>query len=317
MTKICLKIILVLVFVCNLYAQNDFPVLRGEYLGQKPPGMTPEKFAPGVVTTNMNEHSPAAFSPDGKELFWSATDGRRFSLYHMKMVDGVWTRPDIPDFTKNLDCSTPVFTVDGRKLFFTTQVVENNNWYITLRYVEKIKKGWSYPKKVESISGFGSIGYQVSFTNNGTIYFCSEAKDGFGGKDIYKAKLENGEYSKFEILGPIINSKLSEQSVYIATDESYIIFRRHTRGQNDILMDFYISFKQNNGSWSKPICFTDKLNAKGDGFWIGLSPDQKYIFFIKKGIANNYTQRGSDLFWVDANIIEDLKPAELKKRRQK
>jgi hypothetical protein len=55
--------------------QNDFPALSGPYLGQKPPGLTPEIFAPGVVSTPMNEHSPAAFSPDGTELFCSATDG--------------------------------------------------------------------------------------------------------------------------------------------------------------------------------------------------------------------------------------------------
>lgn len=31
--------------------QEDFPVLKGPYLGQKPPGMTPDIFAPGFVST--------------------------------------------------------------------------------------------------------------------------------------------------------------------------------------------------------------------------------------------------------------------------
>jgi len=124
-------------------------------------------------------------------------------------------------------------------------------------------------------------------------------------------KFAPGTYADPENIGSIINSELSEQSVYIAPDESYIIFRRHIRGENDILMNFYISFKKNH-SWTEPVCFSDKLDAKGDGFWIGLSPDQKYIFFIKKGIVNEYTRMGSDLSWVDAKIIEYLKPKELK-----
>lgn len=55
-------------FVC--YAQqDDFPVLRGPYLGQKPPGLIPEIFAEGVMTTEFHEHSSPAFSPDGKEVY--------------------------------------------------------------------------------------------------------------------------------------------------------------------------------------------------------------------------------------------------------
>ena len=30
---------------------KDFPVLKGPYLGQKPPGMNPEIFAPGIIST--------------------------------------------------------------------------------------------------------------------------------------------------------------------------------------------------------------------------------------------------------------------------
>ena len=50
---------------------ENFPVLRGPYLGQKPPGDVPELFAPGIVSSVYWEHSGAVFTPDGKELFWS------------------------------------------------------------------------------------------------------------------------------------------------------------------------------------------------------------------------------------------------------
>ena len=49
-----------------VYAQQtDFPKLAGPYLGQKPPGMTPVIFAPGIIATEFHEHSFPSFSPDG------------------------------------------------------------------------------------------------------------------------------------------------------------------------------------------------------------------------------------------------------------
>ena len=49
----------------------DWPFLKGSYIGQKPPGKTPEIFAPGIITTDNHEHSRIEFSRDGHMIFWS------------------------------------------------------------------------------------------------------------------------------------------------------------------------------------------------------------------------------------------------------
>ena len=33
------------------YSQDNLPILKGPYLGQKPPGLSAEPFAPGIVNT--------------------------------------------------------------------------------------------------------------------------------------------------------------------------------------------------------------------------------------------------------------------------
>ena len=72
MKKLIYIIVVMLVIATSIPAQKkDFPKLTGPYLGQKPPGPTPELFAPGIISTEKNEHSPAIFSKDGNELFWS------------------------------------------------------------------------------------------------------------------------------------------------------------------------------------------------------------------------------------------------------
>ena len=49
---ISISILLSIIFIGISHAQeksNDFSTLNGPYLVQKPPGMTPEIFAPGIV----------------------------------------------------------------------------------------------------------------------------------------------------------------------------------------------------------------------------------------------------------------------------
>ena len=80
--------------------QDDFPLLKGEYLGQKPPGMTPEIFAPGTVSEGRDESS-AVFSPDGKEFFYTTKLGpqKRHTVMVSKVMNGTWTKPDIASFS--------------------------------------------------------------------------------------------------------------------------------------------------------------------------------------------------------------------------
>ena len=85
--------ILILIQI-NCTYRNDSPVLKGPYLGQKPPGMTPEIFAPGIVSTEKIEHSPAIFSKEGKDLFWSYYDKGEHVIMVMQEVKGAWTTPE-------------------------------------------------------------------------------------------------------------------------------------------------------------------------------------------------------------------------------
>ena len=64
------SLILILEIGCVKNGGEDFPVLKGNYLGQKPPGMEPEIFAPGIISTGLSE-AVCCFSPEGKEVYWN------------------------------------------------------------------------------------------------------------------------------------------------------------------------------------------------------------------------------------------------------
>ena len=69
------KAIIVGILLCTIFAfnsnaqQDEFPVLKGSYLGQNPPGITAEIFASGIISTGYHDGC-ITFSPDGKELFY-------------------------------------------------------------------------------------------------------------------------------------------------------------------------------------------------------------------------------------------------------
>jgi hypothetical protein len=66
------SVLLLLILSSGLGSGNEqaFPRLQGPYLGQKPPGMTPELFAPGLIAGIEEHQNCLTFSPDGKEIYW-------------------------------------------------------------------------------------------------------------------------------------------------------------------------------------------------------------------------------------------------------
>ena len=66
--------------VCCPAIRAKSPVLKDPHLGRKPPGVPPEVFAPGVVSTGAHDFA-GSFSPDGKYLFFSGGERGKGDLY--------------------------------------------------------------------------------------------------------------------------------------------------------------------------------------------------------------------------------------------
>ncbi|UCC31734.1 MAG: hypothetical protein JSU86_05540, partial [Phycisphaerales bacterium] len=68
--------------------QANSPRLRGPYLGQEPPGLTAELFAPGVISRKYDELN-SVFSPDGRQFLFSIKlpIEVRHTMFSMNLVD--------------------------------------------------------------------------------------------------------------------------------------------------------------------------------------------------------------------------------------
>lgn len=66
--------------------------------------------------------------------------------------------------------------------------------------------------------------------------------------------------------------------------------------------DLYISFRQIDGSWGAAINLGDKINTEFSEAYGSVSSDGKYLFFHRA-----FGDDTGDIFWVDAQVIEDLR----------
>lgn len=75
MQIIYILIVLLLAVSCRSYSQDEFPVLEGPYMGQQPPGMLAEPFAPGIISKTGWELE-GVFAPDMKEFYFTLDRGK-------------------------------------------------------------------------------------------------------------------------------------------------------------------------------------------------------------------------------------------------
>ena len=145
---------------------------------------------------------------------------------------------------------------------------------------------------------------RLSSSDNGTYYFDTYKKNSPNFPIRYSQKID-GKYEKPKALSKAINKGTNLSHPFIAPDESYLIWdakREDGYGSSDI----YISFKQQDGSWSNAINLGDKINTEAWEAAASVTPDGKYLFFNRNIGSNSY--ENVDIFWVDAKIIETLRP---------
>jgi len=270
---------------------------QGPYLGQKPPGTSPQIFAPGIVSTAAHEFS-CSFTPDGKEFYFTRMDPDRKEnlIFVTKCVDGTWTAPEVVPFIQNRMAFEPRVTPDGTRLYFTWNkpVPGQEGPPMNIWYVERKGEGWSEP--INPGRRFNpNKSMFVSTTLDGTIY-TTDISGGPGATAIAAARLIDGKYEQLERLPAPINVGAQDMYPHVAPDESYLIFasRRTSPPSNSGL---FVSFRNPNRTWEDPRAI-DLGRPAGLPF---VSPDGKYLFFTAG-------ERGkSDIYWVEARFIEELK----------
>jgi len=295
-------------FIISQDSSADFSKLAGPYLGQKPPGMIPEVFAPGIISTDGFNGS-SGFSMNADMFVFRLIGDPEREIFITHMINGKWTQPDKAPWDSKSREGDFAIAPDGRTLYFTskrplkgkTEIFEKDNIWKT----EINGTMWSEPEMVVDQINLKYRESYPTLTSDGTMYFFSRRPGGIGKADIYFSRSDNGKYTDAVNMGNLINTEYEEWDPFIAPDESYIIFSS-TKPESLGRDDMYISFRLDGGSWTKPIHMGDKLNSTKSQNRPYVTPDGKYFFFTSDRSGNR------EVYWVDAKIIDTFKPDEIK-----
>jgi len=251
------------------------------YLGQKPPGLTPELFAPEIIKTEFRQ-AAGVFSPDLKEFYFRRRGGayEKNALVVVKLEDNKWTESLVAE-----RAGEPFVSQDGKTLF------------LGKKYSERTASGWSEAKSLGAPFDKFRI-MRLTVAANGTYYFDEASESG----PLRYSRMINGTYEEPKAVA-IEDIGDWNAHPYIAPDESYIIWddQREKGGYGGA--DLYISFRQKDSSWGASINLGDTINTEFAEAYGSITPDGKYFFFHR-----GYGGNRADIYWVDAKVILDLNP---------
>jgi hypothetical protein len=269
---------------------QKFPVLTGDYLGQPKPSKKAEPFAPGILSAQANYHSSVTFTPDGSELYGKSM--MPMSFLYSKRIDGIWTNPDT---LKNMNFNdAPFISPDGKKFYFLAlQQVQGQPMKELIYVMDKTSTGWSEPYPLpDIINSVPGIHWQVSVDNKGNLYFGARQNGGVISR-IYYSKFENGSYAEPRIMENL--KDVDAHSPFVAPDGSYLIISSN---------GLQILFRKKDGSWTGCKSITEIIGYSGHCPIV--THDGRYLFFVHN-VGDKFIP-----YWVDASLIEELRPNEVK-----
>lgn len=273
------------------------------YLGQVPPGPEPELFALGVISLEDRHEFGFTFSQDGKECFLGVDDYGHSKIFTSRLIENDWAELENIFPEDSFSHNDPILSPDGQRLYYiSNRPLETGGSAkdYDIWYSKRQSNGWSAP-----INAGGQVNtvhdeYYASFTAEGTLYFGAKDSSSDAPRyafDIYCSKFIDGEFQPRVKLPESINTDRYEADVFIAPDESYMIFcaiRADGLGDGDL----YISFKDSEGNWSEAQNMGEPVNSALHELCPFVSANGKYLFYTSN----------QDVYWVSTSIFDRYRP---------
>jgi len=279
----------------KIESDPDFPLLEGPYFGQKPPGLIPEVFAPGIISLNGRYEHGVSFSPDLHEIYFSANKkGGLTAIYFSKLEGEKWKPVKKAKFTKGRkeEEMHPFVSSNGEKIYFTA--LNSDNTDVKIWYANRSGDSWGDVTKLDSPINDDKVFYP-NVAKNGDLFYFNVSKG-----RMYFASNKNGSFPK-------VQEMEIEFGVhgFISPSQDYLLVNARNK-EDDQRKDseIYVYFKKKDGTWSKPINLGKEVNSNFPETVPSITPDGKYLFFSR------YNEEGglSNFYWVSTEIIEKLRP---------
>lgn len=238
------------------------------------------------INSEFYDYGPTFF---GKQIVFtsSRSEGNQYSKIHewtkqnftdlfVASIDNEGKLGSVENFSKTVNTkyneSSPVFTKDGKTMYFT-----RNNYNDGKKRISDDKVIMEKIYKAELINGEWTNVKELPFSNDNyktahptlspdekTMYFASDMPGSFGNSDLYKVSIDsNGNFGSPENLGPTINTEGRETFPFVDADNNLFFASDGHPGLGGL--DIFEA-KANKNSFEKPVNVGKPLNSPMDDF---------------------------------------------------
>ncbi|MBP1676935.1 MAG: OmpA/MotB domain protein [Bacteroidetes bacterium] len=255
--------------------------------------------------------SPSFLNADGDVLFFTSNrsfnkkivqknslitglpNNKIFSV--RKNAEGKWEKPLITSSDLNTlptDDGACAFNSEGTVMYFTrARQLQDSELGTEIYYSNRAGGAWSDAKKLTIFKDSTiSVAHPAVSPDGETIYFVSDAPNGFGGKDIWTAKVSNGECTAIRNLGADINTPGDEMFPTVKRDGT-LYFSSNGKGGLGGL-DIFKAVAGKDQKWSVENVGIP-INSNADDFGITFEGNNERGFFS----SNRGEVRGYDAIW--------------------
>ncbi len=251
------------------------------------------EFSPMLTGDKFDQLYFASSRSKDKEAKTSAITGQNNNnLFLVKQNEkGAWLDPvELEDeVNTEFDEGTPSFSADGNTMYYTYCAQDPDGprtaeIYISTRSSAKWGKGTRATIVKDSVTALG----HPSISPDGKyLYFVSDAVGGFGGKDIFRARVVGNDFGPMENLGEEINTPGDELFPYVRDSVTLYFASNGHPGMGGL--DLFMAKMDSTGHWHVSN-LQAPINSAGDDFGITFAGKEEKGFFS----SNRNDARGYD-----------------------
>ena len=239
-----------------------------------------------------SSRTPKGAGKDKEETNSAITGQRNNDFFLVKQDEtGAWQAPvELEDeVNTEFDEGTPSFSKDRNTMYYTycaqdPEGPRTSEIYVSSRSSAKWGKGTRANIVKDSVTALG----HPSISPDGKyLYFVSDAVGGYGGKDLFRARVMGNDFGPMENLGPDINTPGDEMFPYVRDSVTLYFASDGHPGMGGL--DLFKATLDSTGKWNVEN-MKAPINSAGDDFGITFAGDKESGFFS----SNRNDARGYD-----------------------
>jgi len=230
---------------------------------KNPVQFNPTRLGNGINTA-ADEYFPV-LTADAKTILFTRRDGEDENFYQSQFQSEWGVAQPLTGVNTNLNEGAQAISPDGSWIVFTACDRKNDGSQggCDLYWSQLKQEGWTKPVPFSNTINSPAWESQPTISADGkTIIFSSNRPGSIGGRDLWETHRQTGgKWSSPTNLGELINTTESEAFPFLHPDGQTLYFSSNGHpgmGREDL----FLSRKQPNGSWGKPVNLGYPINTK-------------------------------------------------------